>query len=75
MSMFREPASKFTLLAIPFLALLIGYAADKIANIKLNVSPKKLKLAKIFVLLFLASSFIVSSLPIFTPSFFGRVCG
>jgi hypothetical protein len=75
MSMFREPASKFTLLAIPFLALLIGYAADKIANIKLNVIPKKLKLAKIFVLLFLAFSFIVSSLPIFTPSFFGGFVG
>ena len=75
MSMFREPASKFTLLAIPFLALLIGYAADKIANIKLNVSPKNLKLAKIFVLLFLASSFIVSSIPIFTPSSLGGFVG
>ena len=75
MSMFREPASKFTLLAIPFLALLIGYVADKIADIKLNVSPKKLKLVKIFVLLFLASSFLVSSLPIFTPSSLGGFVG
>jgi 2-polyprenyl-3-methyl-5-hydroxy-6-metoxy-1,4-benzoquinol methylase len=29
MSMFREPVSKFTLVALPFLALLIGYAASK----------------------------------------------
>jgi hypothetical protein len=75
MSMFREPASKFTLLVIPFLALLIGYSADKISNIKLNASPKNLKLAKSFVLLLLASSFIISSLPIFTPSFFGGFVG
>ncbi len=29
MSIFREPVSKFTLIALPFLALLIGYAATK----------------------------------------------
>ena len=54
MSMFREPASKFTLLMIPFLALLIGYSAESILNIKslnisLNIRSKNLKLNKIFV--------------------------
>jgi hypothetical protein len=65
MSMFREPASKFTFLIMPFLALLIGYSCDRIATVKLNIKPAKLKLARIFVLLFIVGSFVVSSAPIF----------
>jgi 2-polyprenyl-3-methyl-5-hydroxy-6-metoxy-1,4-benzoquinol methylase len=38
MSMFREPVSKFTLIAMPFLALLIGYAVSKIVFF----TPKKI---------------------------------
>ncbi len=34
MTIFREPVSKFTLLLMPFLALLVGYASDNIANLK-----------------------------------------
>lgn len=86
MSMFREPASKFTFLIIPFLALLIGYSAESILNIKsLNIRSSKLKSTnisvllsntkfkfrlnrlrsvKVFVLLFLAISFVISSLPL-----------
>jgi hypothetical protein len=68
MSMFREPASKFTLLIIPFLALLIGYAAENVANLKLDIRPNKLRSGMILVLLFLAASFVISSLPLITGS-------
>jgi hypothetical protein len=64
MSMFREPASKFTLLIIPFLALLIGYSAESISNIKLNIRSNRLKSIKVFILLFLAVSFVISSFPL-----------
>lgn len=79
MSMFREPASKFTLLIIPFLALLFGYTTEGIANVKLNIKPETLKsryylrlftrdwnrVAKVIILLFLSITLIFSSLPIF----------
>ena len=66
MSMFREPASKFTLIIIPFLALLIGCTAESIANAKLGIKPKTLRIAKATVLMVLAASFVVASLPIVT---------
>ncbi|MCW3995882.1 MAG: alpha-(1-_3)-arabinofuranosyltransferase family protein [Candidatus Bathyarchaeota archaeon] len=69
-NMFREPASKFTLLVIPFVALLIGYLADSIANLKLNIKPKVFKAAKATILLFLVTAFVVSSFPIFMGSHF-----
>jgi hypothetical protein len=34
MSVFREPVSKFTLVLMPFLALLVGYGSEHIANLK-----------------------------------------
>jgi hypothetical protein len=58
MSMFREPVSKFTLLIIPFLALLIGFGAEKIANIrlpKLNYRSSKILIALALILTFLAA--------------------
>ena len=35
MSAFREPVSKFTLLLMPFLALLVGYGSEHIVNLKI----------------------------------------
>ncbi len=42
MSMFREPVSKFTLLMMPFLALLVGYGSENIANLKVHLSLQTL---------------------------------
>jgi hypothetical protein len=62
MSLFREPVSKFTLLIIPFLALLIGYGAEKIANFDL---PKlSLRSSKILILSVLLLTFIVGVQPL-----------
>ncbi len=62
MSMFREPTSKFTLLIIPFLALLIGFGAEKIANLRL---PKlSLRSSKILGISVLMLAFIVAVQPL-----------
>ena len=66
MSMFREPASKFTLIIIPFLALLVGFAVDRIINMKLLFSPKITTYLKTLVVAFIVGSFIISALPVFT---------
>jgi hypothetical protein len=42
MSVFREPVSKFTLLLMPFLALLVGYGSENIANFKTRLSVQSL---------------------------------
>jgi hypothetical protein len=42
MSIFREPVSKFTLLLMPFLALLVGYGSENIANLKFHFSLQPL---------------------------------
>lgn len=73
-NMFREPASKFTLLIIPFLALLIGYSAEsmlklKSLNVKFKIGPSKLKSIKVFFLLFLAFSFVISSFPLLNTGY------
>jgi hypothetical protein len=73
-NMFREPASKFTLLVIPFLALLIGYSAENILNIKslnvkLRIGPSRLKSIKVFFLIFLAVSFVISSFPLLNTGY------
>jgi arabinofuranan 3-O-arabinosyltransferase len=63
MIMFREPASKFTMVLMPFLALLIGYAVDSIANIKMS----RVKLTKFFKPLtatFFITTFIVAVYPL-----------
>ena len=66
MSMFREPVSKFTLLVIPFLALLIGFGAEKIANIRL---PKlHYRSNKILIVLALMLTFLAAVTPIITSN-------
>lgn len=58
MSMFREPVSKFTLLIIPFLSLLIGFGAEKIANIrlpKLSFRSSKILILSVLMLIFLVA--------------------
>ena len=58
MSMFREPVSKFTLLIIPFLALLIGFGAEKIANLrlpKLSLRSHEVLIISALVLTFIAA--------------------
>jgi len=65
MTMFREPASKFTMALIPFLSLLIGYAVHYIANIK--VSKHELtNLNKTAVLIFFSATFIIGAFPLIT---------
>jgi len=60
MAMFREPISKFTLLMIPFLALLIGYSTDKIAKtLKHNIG------SKLFIVIII-SIFTISTFPMIT---------
>lgn len=66
MSMFREPVSKSTLIMIQFLALLIGYATQKIAGI---ITNHKFGQSVLFSRLFMASViliFLVSAFPLFT---------
>jgi len=66
MNMFREPVSKFTLIILPFLALLIGYATDKIAK---NLDRNKFKYSTIYPKLFILSViliFVISTFPILT---------
>lgn len=58
MSMFREPVSKFTLLVIPFLCLLIGFGAEKIANLrlpKLSFRSSKILILSVSMLVFLVA--------------------
>jgi hypothetical protein len=62
MSMFREPVSKFTLLIIPFLCLLIGFGAEKIASLKL---PKlSFRYSKILIISVLMLAFLVTVQPL-----------
>jgi len=62
MNMFREPASRFTLLIVPFLALLIGYAAESIANIK--IPRVHFRFNKILVVSLLLMTFAVAVYPL-----------
>ncbi len=64
MGMFREPASKFTLLSVPFLALLIGYAVANLSN--LRVKRIKPYLGKGLILGFTFSAFVLSAFPLIT---------
>jgi len=61
MNMFRESASKFTMIMIPFLALLIGYSTDKLAG---TVARKSRKVKKIVTVGFILA-FMVGAFPIF----------
>ncbi|MDH5770738.1 MAG: YfhO family protein, partial [Candidatus Bathyarchaeota archaeon] len=64
MVMFREPTSKFTMALVPFLALLIGYAVDRIANTEIKVKPSKL--TKTLTASFFIITFIIAAYPLVT---------
>ena len=66
MSMFREPVSKFTIVMLPFLALLVGFGSEKIANIKLG--KINVHFSKVLVSLFLIVILLVSVYPILLDS-------
>jgi hypothetical protein len=65
MSMFREPASKFTMALMPFLALLIGYAVHHIVNTKIG-KHKPTNLTKATVTTCFILVFIIGSYPLVT---------
>jgi len=65
MSIFREAASKFTLAFMPFLALLVGYSADRILSKIMNKARRK-NAVGIFGPLSLIIIFIISSYPLMT---------
>jgi len=65
MIMFREPASKFTMALMPFLALLIGYAAHHIINIKIG-KHKPNNLTKTMATACLILVFIIGTYPLVT---------
>jgi len=65
MTMFREPTSKFTMALMPFLALLIGYAVDRIANVKIY-KAKRTNLTRILVATFFIIAFIITAYPLMT---------
>lgn len=65
MDIFREPASKFTLAIIPFLALLIGFSAHQIANVRIpRLKPSKI--LKPLAIALLVAMFITISFPLVT---------
>lgn len=66
MNMFREPTSKFTLIIIPFLALLIGYSTDKTVGILAGSRFRKLREMRKLVVPALILAFIVTAFPLFT---------
>jgi hypothetical protein len=66
MGMFREPVSKFTIVMLPFLALLVGFGSDRIANIK--VRKISLSLSKGLISLLLVIILLVSVFPILKGS-------
>lgn len=74
MNMFREPASKFTMLVVLFLSPLIGFAAARLSNI----SPVKLdwmrlgrfkKSMKFVVPILLIAVFMISTFPMLTNDY------
>lgn len=65
MVMFREPASKFTMALMPFLALLVGCAVDNIANSNIT-KQKRHNVKKIALTIFVILIFIISVYPLTT---------
>jgi hypothetical protein len=63
MAIFREPASKFTMALMPFLALLIGYAVDHIANIRVG-RVKPTKITRTLIATFFITTFIIATYPL-----------
>jgi uncharacterized membrane protein YoaK (UPF0700 family) len=62
MGMFREPVSKFTIVMLPFLALLVGFGSERIAHIK--VRKISLPSSKVLISLILVIILLVSVSPI-----------
>jgi hypothetical protein len=66
MNMFREPVSKFTIVMLPFMALLVGYGSERLVNIKL---PRvNYSISKVFISVFLMIILLVSVSPILLDS-------
>jgi len=65
MTMFREPVSKFTMAIMPFLALLVGYAVDHIANMKIG-NNKPTRLTKTLTTTLFVAIFIIAAYPLIT---------
>jgi hypothetical protein len=63
MNMFREPTSKFTMLVVLFIALLIGYAGSNLTKLKMDKYKRIMKLA---VPALLIAIFVVASFPLVT---------
>jgi hypothetical protein len=61
MNMFREPASKFTMLIVLFMSLLIGYAGARLANLNAN---RYRRFVHVAVPVFLVAVFVVASFPL-----------
>jgi hypothetical protein len=67
MNMFREPVSKFTLIMLPFLALLVGYSTEKMAEtLKHNIVSKLFIIG--IILIFIISAFPIITNPIETKT-------
>lgn len=65
MAMFREPVSKFTMAMMPFLALLVGYAVDHVANMKIGKN-KPTRLSRTLTATFFITIFIITAYPLIT---------
>lgn len=63
MAMFREPASKFTMVLMPLLALLIGYAVDHIAHIRI-VRVRSTRFTQTVIVAFFIITFMISAYPL-----------
>jgi hypothetical protein len=65
MTVFRESVTKFTMALMPFLALLIGYAVDHFANLKISrIKPNRV--TKTVIVTFFTCTFIVAAFPLVT---------
>jgi hypothetical protein len=65
MTVFREPVTKFTMALMPFLALLIGYAAAHISNLKISKITSKRVTKPVIATLF-TCILIVAAFPLVT---------
>jgi hypothetical protein len=65
MTIFREPTSKFTMALMPFLALLVGYSVNRIAD-KGFCRIKHTNLARLVITVFFIVLFIGASYPLLT---------
>ena len=66
MNVFREPVSKFTLIMIPFLALLIGHTTDRIAKTLTHRGFKQSTICSNLFMISVILVFTISTFPILT---------